>query len=97
MMRSIPPPNWLLSRHHHSEIGSPRVRHIELLFPLAPSEPKLAVEKEADLFLYVCENVKMKGTELPCQIPTCISTVDVQSKCLCIYPHKEVGLDLLRN
>lgn len=97
LMRGSPPSNWLLSRHHHSEIGSPRLRHIELLFPLAPWEPKIAVEEGADLFLYLCESIQMKGTELPWQIPTCISTADVQSKCLCIYPHNEVGLDLLRN
>lgn len=68
MVRDIPPPNWLLSRHHHSETGSSRVRHIVLLFPLASSEPKLAVEEEADLFFYPCESTKMKGTELPWQI-----------------------------
>lgn len=97
MMRGIRPSNWLLYRHCHSEIGSPRARHIELLFPLAPWEPEIAVEEETDLFLCLCESNKMKGTELPWQILTCISTVDVQSKCLCIYPHNEVGLDLLRN
>lgn len=77
MMRGISPYKWLLSRHHHSEIGSPKARDIELLFPLTPWEPKLAVEEEADLFLYLCESIKMKGTELPWQIPTCLSTVDV--------------------
>lgn len=97
MMRDIRPSNWLLYRHCHSEIGSPRARHIELLFPLAPWEPEIAVEEETDLFLCLCESNKMKGTELPWQILTCISTVDVQSKCLCIHPHNEVGLDLLRN
>lgn len=97
MIRCIPPSKWLLSGHHHSEIGSPRARYMELFFPLAPWEPKQAVEEEADLSLYLCESIKMKGTEQPWQIPTCISTVDVQSKCLCIYPHNEVGLDLLRN
>lgn len=97
MVKDIPPPNWLLSRHHHSEIGSPRVRHIALLFPLASSEPKLAMEEETDLFFYPCESTKMKGTELPWQILTCISAIDVQSKCLCIYTHNEVYLDLLRS